>query len=90
MSIREVAELQVLLEGVTLPAGKRELVEYARREDGGLVQLLERLPDREYKSLDEVGEELVRVQPKWAQPDPREPRAESGLPPGGEAYVREH
>jgi hypothetical protein len=88
VSTRDVAELQVLLEGVPLPARKHELVEYARRqEDGGVASLLERLPDREYGSLDEVGEELLHVQPDWAQPDPHRPREESDLPPGGSAYT---
>ncbi len=88
MTTREVAELQVLLEGVPLPAGKQELVKYAnRQETGGVASLLERLPDREYGSLDEVGEELLHVQPEWAQPDPHEPREESDLPPGGPAYT---
>ena len=89
MTIREVAELQVLLEGVPLPAGKQELIDHARRHDRtALARLLERLPEREYKSLDEVGEELVKVQPQWPQPARREPRAESGLPPGGDAYTQ--
>jgi hypothetical protein len=88
MSTRDVAELQVLLEGVSLPASKRELLDHARREDGGrLTALLQRLPDREYGSLDDVGEELLRLQPDWAQPDPHRPREESGPPPGGDAYL---
>ena len=88
MSTREVAELQVLLEGVSLPASKRELLDHARRENGGrLMPLLEQLPDREYGSLDEVGEELHPVQPKWPQPDAHKPREESGRPPGGDAYL---
>ena len=100
MSTREVAELQVLLEGVPLPAGKQELIEYARdQDDHRLAGLLERLADREYGSLDEVGEELVPVQPERQSPDPHQPREESDLPPGGNAYtsasndtgrVREH
>jgi hypothetical protein len=100
VSIREVAELQVLLEGVPLPAGKQELIEYARdQDDHRLAGLLERLEDREYGSLDEVGEELVQVQPEPSSPDPHRPREESDLPPGGDAYtstsndtgrVREH
>jgi hypothetical protein len=85
---RDVAELQVLLEGVPLPATRQELLEYAsRQENGGVAALLERLADREYGSLDEVGEELLPVQPAWPQPDARRPRAESDLPPGGEAYT---
>jgi hypothetical protein len=100
VSIREAAQLQVLLEGVPLPAGKQELIEYAREQDDHrLAGLLERLPDREYGSLDEVGEELVQVQPERANPDPHRPHEESDLPPGGDAYtsasnetgrVREH
>jgi Protein of unknown function (DUF2795) len=88
VSTREVAELQVLLEGVPLPAGKKELIEYAHEQDDHLLAgLLERLEDREYGSLDEVGEELVPVQPKRSSPDPHRPREESDLPPGGEAYT---
>ncbi len=100
MSTREVAELQVLLEGVPLPAGKKELIAYAHEQDDHRVAgLLERLEDREYGSLDEVGEELAPVQPERSSPDPHRPREESDLPPGGDAYtdasaepgaVREH
>ncbi len=100
MTTREAAELQVLLEGVPLPAARAELIEYARRQEHeGLAGLLERLPDREYGSLDEVGEELAPVQPEWPSPAEESPRAESDLPPGGDAYtdasaepgeVREH
>ena len=88
MTTRDVAELQVLLEGVSLPATRQELLDYASRQaNGGVAALLERLPDREYGSLDEVGEELLPVQPEWSQPEAREPRAESGAPPGGDAYT---
>jgi hypothetical protein len=88
MSTREVAELQVLLEGVPLPASKQELMDYARAEDGGrFAALLGQLPDREFESLDEVGEELSPVQPERKQPDARSSREESGKPPGGEAYT---
>ena len=88
VSTRDVAELQVLLEGVPLPASRQELLAYARHEDGGrLTALVERLPDREYRSLDDVGEELLQLQPQWPQPDAKQPRAESGEPPGGAAYT---
>ena len=87
MTAREVAELQVLLEGVPLPASKQELLAHAYRERGGrLTRLLERLPDRDFGSLDEVGEALLPVQPQWRHGTP-EPREESGSPPGGEAYT---
>jgi hypothetical protein len=87
VTTREVAELQALLEGVPLPASKQELLAHAHRERGGsLTRLLERVPDREYGSLDEVGEALFPVQPKWPHRTP-EPREESGKPPGGSAYT---
>jgi len=100
VSFREVAELQVLLEGVPLPAQKQELIDYAREQDDHRVAgLLERLPDREYGTIDEVGEELVHVQPDRPSPDAHRPQGDTDLPPGGAAYtdakaqpgaVREH
>ena len=88
MTSREVAELQVLLEGVALPASKQELLAHAVRERGGeLTALLDRLPDRQYESLDDVGEELLPVQPQRPGRDADAPRAESGSPPGAEAYT---
>jgi Protein of unknown function (DUF2795) len=87
---RLAAEMQVLLEGVPLPAHKRELVEYARSQEGEAARHLESLPDREYRSLDEVGEALAPVQPSRSQPDAAVPREESDKPPGGDAYVTPH
>jgi hypothetical protein len=83
------AELQVLLEGVPLPATKDQLQEYAvrQRAEPEFLAALRSLPEREYESLDEVGEELVRVQPPAPPGDPPSPRAESGGPPGGEDYT---
>jgi hypothetical protein len=88
MSSRAV-ETQVLLEGVALPATKDELLVYARREsaDGPLVALLEALPERDYRSLDEVGEALYPVQPSRPRSQPGEPKPESGEPPGREGYT---
>jgi hypothetical protein len=84
-----VAELQVLLEGVPLPASKQELIDHAHRERAGPgeLALLEALPDREFGSLDEVGETLYPVQPVTPAKQPEQPEPESGLPPGGEAYT---
>ena len=83
------AEIQVLLEGVPLPAGKAELLDYAGREDADAASLalLEALPEREYRTIDEVGEALDPVQPAETRPQPHEPKPESGQPPGGEAYT---
>lgn len=61
MSPQRAAELQVVLEGVALPAKKQELLDYARTQDAAAVSDLQALPDREYSSLDEVGEALAPV-----------------------------
>jgi hypothetical protein len=82
------AELQVLLEGVPLPATKDQLLEYAvqQRAEPQLIEALRSLPDKEYRSLDAVGEELVHVQPDPPDEDAAQPREESGDPPGGDSY----
>jgi len=90
VSTQTAALIQVVLEGVSLPATKAELVDYARREDPDAARLLEALPDREYRSLDEVGEALAPVQPSRSRPVAVVPREASDLPPGGEAYVEPH
>jgi hypothetical protein len=88
-SFQQAALLQALLEGVPLPASREELIEYLARQEGGYAfrPELERLPDREYGALDEVGEALAPVQPSWDGAQPHEPEPESGLPPGGDAYT---
>jgi Protein of unknown function (DUF2795) len=90
VSTQIAALIQVVLEGVGLPATKAELVDYARSEDPDAARLLEALPDREYRSLDDVGEALAPVQPSRSQPEAVVPREESDLPPGGENYVQPH
>jgi hypothetical protein len=84
----ETAELQVVLEGVSLPASKDELIRYARDQEGAgpAVRLLERLPEREFRSLDEVGEMLAPVQAYSSDESPL-PHEESDLPPGGDDYL---
>jgi len=83
------AELQVLLEGVPLPAGKQALIRHAREQEASADELaaLAKLPEREYDSLDDVGETLQPVQPLTMPKDAEQPRAESDLPPGGDAYT---
>lgn len=82
-------ELQKLLEGVRLPATKDELLEHAvrQRAEPQLLEALRSIPDRPYERLDEVGEEVVRVQPSPPREPPPRPRDESGAPPGDEAYT---
>lgn len=92
MDVASVAELQVLLEGVPLPNERSSLVRYALSEgaSGEQIALLQRLPERRYDNLDEVGEELARVQPAGEDDEPHAPREESGAPPGGDAYTQPH
>jgi hypothetical protein len=82
------AELQTLLEGVALPAEKPELLEYAVQQgaDPAFIAALHGLPERTYESIDEVGEQLVHVQPPRSPGVPA-PHEESGAPPGGDAYT---
>jgi len=87
VSIQRAAEIQVVLEGVALPATKAELLEYARTQDVDAARKLESLPDKEYRSLDDVGEALEPVQPPSSRAPNDVPREESDAPPGGDAYV---
>lgn len=79
-----------MLEGVPLPAKKRQLIDYAREQDEAAATELQRLPDKEYRSLDDVGEALAPVQPERPTPDAQKPHEESGLPPGGDSYTDPH
>ena len=86
LSHRERAYLEVLLEGVPLPATKSDLIAHAKGEGSpDAVTALKRLPSRRYSSIDEVGEQLQPVQPQWPRTH-RVPRPESDLPPGGDRY----
>ena len=87
MNFQRAAEIQVVLEGIALPASRDELVRYAAQYDTAAAAELERLPEREYERLDEVGEELAPTKPVRASPVLL-PREESGEPPGGEDYVK--
>ena len=56
-----------------------------------LLDGLRRLSDgTQYTSLDEVVEELLRVQPDRSKPVPHEPKEEAGRPPGGDDYTAKH
>jgi hypothetical protein len=86
MNHQRAAEIQVVLEGVRLPATRAELVRYAALHDTKAAVELEAIEDRTYERIDDVGEQLLRVQPAPPAEQPL-PREESGLPPGGEDYV---
>jgi hypothetical protein len=88
MNAQRAAEIQVLLEGVPLPAKRDMLVAYADREDAEAAALLRTIPDKEYNRLDAVGEALMHP-PQPPQPAQSLPQPESGKPPGGSAYLGE-
>lgn len=84
------AQLKALLTGVTLPARKSELLEYAIQQhaEPSLLGSLQTLSDAHaYESLDDVVEELLHVQPRRVDAVPQ-PREESGDPPGRDSYTR--
>ncbi|MFL5953381.1 MAG: DUF2795 domain-containing protein [Gaiellaceae bacterium] len=87
MNSQRSAEIQVVLEGVKLPATRDQLVRYAALHDAEASAELARIPDREYDSIDEVGEALYPTEPLHREEE-RLPRPESGEPPGREDYVR--
>src|SRR3954453_19662263 len=87
MSSQRTSELQALLQGVDLPANKQDLITYARAQDEQAAGELTALPNREYRSLDEVGEALSPVQPSSGQPPAQLPHEESDTPPGGDDYL---
>jgi hypothetical protein len=86
MNLQRAAEIQVVLEGVKLPATRDELVRYAESQDPQVARELVRISDREYERVDDVAEELAPTQPLRA-PGQKPPRPESGQVPGGDDYV---
>ena len=89
MNAQRAAEIQSILEGVPLPATRRQLLRYAQANDTRVVAELRGLPDEEYRRLDEVGE-LLTLGPSVPRSGERLPRPESGKPPGGPDYLRAH
>ena len=90
METAAAAELKTVLVGVPLPAKRNELLAYAvqQRAEPPLLDALSTLSDeKEYESLDDVVEELLQVQPHRFDAVPREPKEESGKPPGGDSYT---
>ena len=87
MNFQRAAEIQVVLEGIALPATRDELVRYAAQQDAAAAAELERLPDRQFERLDDVGELLAPTAPVRTASVPL-PRPESEGPPGGADYIR--
>jgi hypothetical protein len=89
VNAQRAAEIQSILEGVPLPATRRQLLRYAQGNDPAAVAELRGLPDQEYRRLDQVGE-LLTLGPSVPRGGERLPRPESGKPPGGQDYLRAH
>jgi hypothetical protein len=87
MNLQRAAEIQVVLEGIGLPATRDELVRYAAAEDPEAASALRTIADGSYRRIDDVGNALAATQPV-ARATPSLPRPESGEPPGGPDYVR--
>jgi hypothetical protein len=86
VNAQRAAEIQVVLEGVRLPATRSELIAYARSWDRAAATELWAIPDRAYDRIDEVGEALLRVQPVVAV-ESQLPQSESGVLPRGDSEV---
>jgi hypothetical protein len=87
MNLQRAAQIQVVLEGIDLPASRAELVRYAAREDRDAAAALEQIEERSYDSIDDVGEQLAPTSVPQ-RGDSRLPKPESGEPPGGDDYLR--
>jgi hypothetical protein len=61
--LQDAAIVQVVLEGVALPANKRELLAYARKQrpPSSALAALEQIPERTYRTIDEVGEAIAQT-----------------------------
>jgi hypothetical protein len=81
--------LEGMLEDLTFPARRREVVDHvsAQEPHDSVRQTLTALPDRAYTSAAEVGHALDPVQPPTVDGPPRAPKPESGPPPGRGYYV---
>ncbi|HZP73235.1 MAG TPA: DUF2795 domain-containing protein [Gaiellaceae bacterium] len=87
MNTQRACEIQAVLEGVRLPATRKDLLAYAHAEDASIVPDLQGLPDEEFDRLDAVAE-LLTMRPSAPKPPTHGlPRPESGKPPGGPDYL---
>ncbi len=90
MNAQRATFVQSVLEGVPLPATRRQLLEYARAQDPSILDDLSGLPDAEFDRLDAVGR-LLTMRPSAPKPPEHGlPKPESGKPPGGDDYLTPH
>ena len=86
---QRAALVQAVLEGISLPATKSELLAYAQTQEPDVTAELAGLPDERFSRLDDVGELLTLV-PTGPEEDAPLPHPESGKPPGGDDYTTPH
>ena len=86
MNAQRATEIQAALEGISLPATRSQLIDYAFANDPGIVPDLKTLPERKFDRLDLVGQLLLPA-PFVPPPAPNPPQPESGEPPGGPDYL---
>lgn len=81
---------QQYLEGIPLPVRTEIVLDYAERVGvpDEVMAVLRELPDEHFRRLDDVGHAICDTQPAFAPPAVGEPRNESGLRPGGDAYLQ--
>jgi Protein of unknown function (DUF2795) len=80
------ARIEGDLVGLELPATKGRIVQWMREHDGH-VEAVQQLPEREYKSPNEVGEALAPVQPLDIVEPAHPGTTQSGDPPGRDRYT---
>ena len=80
------ALLEGELGGMRLPATRDGILAWLL-EHGAETANAERLPEREYLSANDVGEELWPVEPAPLVQPPQPGRTQSGDPPGGAEYA---
>ena len=82
------ALLELRLAGIRLPATPAELLGWAREHEASTDELtaLERLEERRYASVNDVGEALCPFEPAPVATPAHPGRTQSGEPPGGPEY----
>jgi hypothetical protein len=63
------ADLEKALAGIDFPKSKRELVEAARDADQAVLQILQGLPEKEYRDSAEVARALGEIRSHQDKPD---------------------
>ena len=85
MNLQRAAQIQVVLEGIDLPATRDELIRYAAGEDRDAAAALEQIARGVARQHQLGGEHDAGA---FGLGGSRLPQPESGKPPGGADYLR--